>query len=70
MEKQLAALGFYLGLLSTILALLFRFFAAFNILQLHMGLTGGSAFSYMTFLRGAELFFVLSIASWLRTPKP
>lgn len=69
MEKQLSLIGYWLGLICTVLALLFRFLNIFNIVPLHMGAPGGSAISYMSFLHGAGLFFLLTIASWCRIPK-
>jgi len=69
MEKQLSALGFWLGLACTVLALFFRLLSAANIVPPHMGAPGGNAISYLTFLHGAELFFLLTIASWCRTAR-
>jgi hypothetical protein len=68
-EKQLSVLGYWLGVLSTILALIFRGFTAANMIPPHMGAPGGSAISYMSFLHGAVLFFLLGIASGLRAAK-
>jgi len=69
MEKQLSALGYWLGLICAVLALIFRASTALNIIPPHMGAPGGNAISYMSFLHGAALFFLLAIASWCRTPK-
>ena len=69
MEKQLSAPGFWLGLICTVLALIFRFLAAFNIIVPPMGTPGGNAISYLSFLHGAMLFFLLTIACWCRTAK-
>jgi hypothetical protein len=69
MEKQLSALGYWLGLICTVLALIFRAMTALNMIPPFMGIPGGSAISYMSSLHGAVLFFVLGIASWCRTPK-
>jgi len=69
MEKHLSVLGYWLGLISAVLALIFRFFTALNIIPPHMGAPGGNAISYMSFLHGAVLFFLLAIASWCRTAK-
>jgi len=69
MEKQLSVLGYWLGVICTILALIFRLCTAANIIPPHMGAPGGNAISYMSFLHGAGLFFLLSIASWCRSPK-
>ena len=70
MEKQLSAIGYWLGLICTVLALIFRFLTALNRTPPFLGLPGGNAISYLSFLHGAVLFFVLSIASWYRLPKP
>ena len=69
MEKHLSALGYWLGLICTVLALILRMSVALNIALPRMGATGGNAFSYLTFLHGAALFFLLSIASWCRAGK-
>ena len=69
MEKQLATIGYWLGLLSTVLALIFRFTTALNVHIPTMGSPGGTAISYTSFLHGAALFFLLAIASWFRTAK-
>ena len=67
MEKQLSVLGYWLGLICTVLALIFRMFTAFKMNPPFLGLPGGSAISYLSFLHGAVLFFLLTIASWCRT---
>jgi hypothetical protein len=69
MEKQLSAVGYWLGLICTVLALIFRIFYFFNIIPPHMGPPGGNGLSYMSFLHGAVLFFLLAIVSWCRTEK-
>jgi uncharacterized membrane protein len=69
MEKQLSTIGYWLGLISTVLALIFRFTTAFNMHIPTLGSPGGTAISYTSFLHGAVLFFVLAIASWFRTSK-
>jgi len=62
MEKHLFTLGYWLGLICTVLALIFRFLLVFHI-------AAGAAVSYNSFLHGAALFFLLAIASWCRTAK-
>jgi hypothetical protein len=69
MEKQLSVIGYWLGLICTALALIIRILAFFNITLPHLGTPGGSGASYLSFLHGAGLFFLLSIASWCRTAK-
>ena len=67
MEKQLSATGYWLGLICTVLALIFRLLTALNKIPPLLGVPGGIAISYLSFLHGALLFFVLTIASWCRT---
>lgn len=69
MEKPLALLGYWLGVICTVLAVIFRLFAVFNMTQSHFGPSAGIAISYESFLHGAALFFLLSIASWCRTAR-
>ena len=69
MEKQLSAIGYWLGLICTVLALIFRMLTALKIVPPFMGVPGGSAISYLSFFHGAALFFLLAIASWCRTAK-
>ncbi len=70
MEKQLSALGYWLGLICTVLALIFRLVTVFNVTALRIGAPGGNPISYVTFLHGAILFFLLAITSWCRPAKP
>lgn len=70
MEKQLFVLGYWLGLVSTVLAFVLRLCYFFGVTLPHVGPPGGNSLSYRTFLDGAVLFFLLAIASWCRTPKP
>jgi hypothetical protein len=69
MEKQLCAMGYWLGLLCTVLAVIFRFTTAMSLHLPFLDLPGGTAISYTSFLHGGVLFFVLAIASWCRTAK-
>jgi hypothetical protein len=69
MEKQFSVVGYWLGLTCTVVALIFRILSAFNLTPLHIGASEGNAIGYLSFLHGAELFFLLSIASWCRTAK-
>jgi hypothetical protein len=69
MEKQLSLVGYWLGLICTVLALIFRMFTALNMIPPFLGLPGGSAISHLSFFHGAALFFLLTIASWCRTAK-
>jgi len=70
MEKQLGVIAYWLGLLSTALALIFRLLTALNKIPPFLGVPGGLSLSYLSFLHGAALFFLLTIASWCRTDKP
>jgi hypothetical protein len=69
MEKQLCTLGYWLGLICTILALIIRFLNFFNVSAAHIGAYPGLSVSYLGFTRAAVLFFLLAIASWCRTAK-
>jgi len=69
MEKQLCTIGYWLGLVCTVLAVIFRFTTVMSLHLPFLGVPGGTAISYTSFLHGAVLFFVLAIASWCRTAK-
>jgi hypothetical protein len=69
MEKQLSLVGYWSGLICTVLALILRMLAALKMLPSPFGVPGGTNISYMSFLHGAALFFLLTIASWCRTAK-
>lgn len=69
MEKQLSAIGYWLGLTCTAIALILRVFTALSINFPLMGVPGGNAISYLSFFHGAALFLLLAIASWCRTTK-
>jgi hypothetical protein len=56
MEKQLLLIGYWLGIICTVLALIFRMFTALNMIPPFMGTPGGNAISYQSFLHGAALF--------------
>ena len=66
MEKQLSLIGYWLGLICTVLALIFRFLTALKKIPPFSGATGGTTISSASFLHGAALFFLLTIASWCR----
>lgn len=69
MENKLSLIGYWLGLICTVLALIFRFLTALNKIPAFLGAPGGNAISYTSFLHGAVLFFVLTIASWCRASR-
>jgi len=62
MEKQIAVVSYWLGVVSTVLTIVFRALAAFGIWP-DLVPAEGAPISYYTFLRGAILLFLLSIAS-------
>jgi hypothetical protein len=67
MEKQLCTVGYWLGLICTVLALVLRLLGVFNISAIQ--LVASNAVTYLGFIHAAVLFFLLSIASWCRTAK-
>lgn len=69
MEKQLSRLAYWLGMLCTVLALVFRMLTALKMTPSFLGVPGGSAISGLSFFHGAVLFFVLAIAGWCRTAR-
>ncbi len=69
MEKQLSLLGYWLGLICTVLAVIFLLLSALGITLPHMAAPGGVGLSHVAFLHAAALFFLLPIASWCRTAK-
>ena len=69
MEKQLSAIGYWLGLIFTVLAIIVRILGAFAVHPPALSVPGGTPISTPGFLHAAVLFFVLSIASWCRIPK-
>jgi hypothetical protein len=69
MEKQLSAVGYWLGLTCTVLAMIARLFIAISVNPFHLGAAGGPGVSSLTLFHAAGLFFLLAIASWCRTAK-
>jgi hypothetical protein len=66
MERMLAALAYWVGLACTVFALIQRGFAAMNISDLPHALDSAKLpLSYKSFMDGAILMFVISIASSL-----
>jgi hypothetical protein len=74
-EKQLATAAYWIGIVSTVLALIMRMLAWVGVLAVEPGIRGGRYFplSYRTFLEGAVLFFVMAVAStalaWVKERK-
>ena len=62
MEKQLSSLAYWIGLLSTIIALITRALAAIGVFVFPVT-EGKVPISYRSFLDGAMLFFLMAIAS-------
>ena len=69
MEKQLSALGYWLGADPHNSGVNLRASTAVNVIPPPMGTPGGNAISYLSFFHGAALFFLLSIAGWCRSAK-
>jgi hypothetical protein len=65
LEKQLATAAYWIGVVSTALALIMRGLAVLGSFKFITPTTAGGTvpISYRTFLEGAVLFFVMSIAS-------
>jgi hypothetical protein len=72
-EKQLAIAAYWIGIVSTVLALIMRGFALLGIFAYSPAVVGRNPISFRTFLQGAILFFVMAIAStavaWVRERK-
>lgn len=65
MEKQVATAAYWIGLLSTALAVIMRGLAVVGVFVIPytVGEGGKIPISYRTFLDGAILFFIMAIAS-------
>jgi hypothetical protein len=72
MEKQIITWSYWLGVASAVIALVMRSFNAFGV-WLPRTVVQGSTIWYMSFYKGALLFFVIAIATanyvGLRTEK-
>jgi hypothetical protein len=72
LEKQLATTAYWIGILSTVLALIMRGLAVIGMFAFSPTV-GRNPISYKTFLDGALLFFVMAIASagiaWIKERK-
>ena len=62
MEKQLSTIAYWIGVLSTVVALITRLLAAVGVF-VFTSTPGKVPISYRSFLDGAMLFFVMAIAS-------
>jgi hypothetical protein len=72
MEKQLCTVAYWIGIISTVLALITRALAVVGVF-VFTGTPGKVPISYRSFLDGAMLFFVMAIASsvamWVKQQK-
>jgi hypothetical protein len=73
LEKQLATAAYWIGLVSTVLALITRGLTVLGIFVFPVSTTGKIPISYRSFLDGAILFFTMAIASsvivWAKAQK-
>jgi hypothetical protein len=69
MDKQLSTIGYWLGLICTVLALIFRTLVAFGIYPPFLGANEGIGISSTSFFHGAALFFLLNYCA-SRMPAP
>ncbi len=73
MEKQLCTIAYWIGVISTVLALITRLLAVIGVHVFPAATEGQIPISYRSFLDGAMLFFVMAIASsvamWVKSPK-
>jgi hypothetical protein len=73
LEKQLATTAYWIGLISTVLALITRGLAVLGISVFPASDPGKIPISYRSFLDGAILFFIMAIASsvvaWAKAQK-
>ena len=63
MEKQLCTVAYWIGVISTALALITRLLAVIGVSVFPAATSGKIPISYRSFLDGAMLFFVMAIAS-------
>jgi hypothetical protein len=73
LEKQLATAAYWIGLVSTVLAIIIRGLTVLGIFVFPVSTPGKIPISYRSFLDGAILFFIMAIASsaivWARAQK-
>ncbi|MFZ0277071.1 MAG: hypothetical protein WA254_22310 [Candidatus Sulfotelmatobacter sp.] len=73
MEKQLCTAAYWLGIVSTVVAIITRALAMIGIWVLPAATSRKIPLSYKSFLDGAMLFFVMAIASsvamWVKQQK-
>ena len=59
MEKQLSVVGYWLGSICTVVALIFRILSAFNLTPLHISASEGNAIGYLSFLTRSRAVFLV-----------
>ena len=73
MEKQICTVAYWIGVISTVLALITRLLAAIGVFVMPAATSGKLPISYRSFLDGAMLFFIMAIASsvamWVKQQK-
>jgi hypothetical protein len=73
LEKQLSTAAYWIGVVSTVLALILRALAALGIFTWQTTSPGKLPLTYRSFLEGAVLFFTMAIASsviaWAKAQK-
>jgi len=73
MEKLLCTAAYWIGVISTVLALITRGLTAIGVFVFPLTSPGKIPLSYRSFLDGAMLFFVMAIASsvamWVKAQK-
>ena len=63
LEKHIITWSYWLGMLSTLLCLALRFLNMLGILTKRV-IQQGQTLWYMSFFKGALLFFLIAIATW------
>jgi hypothetical protein len=73
MEKQLSSAAYWIGIISTVIALITRGLATIGVSVFPWPAPGKTPITYRTFLEGAILFFIMAIASsvtmWSKSQK-
>jgi hypothetical protein len=73
MEKQLGTVAYWIGVISTVVALVTRLLTAIGVFVFPLPTSGKIPISYRSFLDGAILFFLMAIASsaamWVKQQK-
>ena len=64
MEKHLIKWSYWLGVVSAVIALVWRALTAFGVLHMEQKLIPGVSVWYASFMKAAVLFLLISIASY------